>query len=293
LVTQKPAVHRAVQLPNTWRRTLAPSGAARYFTGAPNFDKLRGGLRGAEAMNAGLLLDPQRLLDTTAFAAPAYHAGISAGGVRDPLSRQEQLAGERPAVEAPEPIERRSQADLMENRLSALRKRVLNEGWAWFQRGEYKRARASFKNAEMLDRKDPEPRAGILFTHLSEAAFMQVVTSAARIMAWDARAPVFDADYRIAERYAPPDVEDPELRRDLGRERLKQHLEVFRRFYGDHKSQPGVQAAAAYLLWQTGGKDEAVLLARRLSQADPHGAYAQFALRMLEANERRVSAATN
>jgi hypothetical protein len=122
---------------------------------------------------------------------------------------------------------------------------------------------------------------------------MQVVTSAARIMAWDAKAPVFDADYGIVERYTPPDVEDAELRREVGRGQLKQHLEEFRTFYSDHQGEPGVQAAAAYLLWHTGGKDEAVLLARRLSQIDPHGAYAPFALRLLEANARRLAAAAN
>lgn len=289
LVSRNPAVARAVQLPTTWRRTLSPSGAARYFTAAPDFGQYFGGQPTPRALNAQLLLDPQRLLSTTAFAAPAYYAGISTGGIRDPLSRQEQIAAEEFSGTAPVGTERHSQAELMGSRLVALRKQGLNEAWDWFQKGEYARAHASFRTAEILDRQDPEPRVGIFFCHLSEQAFMQVLASTARIMAWDANTPVFDADYRLPERYAPPEEQDAGKRRELGEQRLETSLEGLKAFYLEHQGELGVQVAAAYALWHGGHKSEAALLARSVAQGDAQGPYGRFATKLIKAYEKQTA----
>ena len=286
LVATTSAQRRSTELRNLWHRGLSPFGAARYFQSPPNYRAIGApDATGYRALQARLLLSPHDLLRTTAFTAPAYNAGITLGRIHDPLSMRDNTSEVRISSDMVSPVKRHSQADLMESRLASMRKRILQEGWAWFQKADYQRAYASFKNAERLDRTDPEPRAGMFFCCLAGRKHLQTTQTASRIIAWDANAGIFEADYRLEELCAPPDEEDPKVRLEKGHERVVKNLNALLRFAGE-KPPPRRLAAVAYALWHSGYKSEAIRAARALQARAPGSAYDRFARRMIEASER-------
>jgi hypothetical protein len=179
----------------------------------------------------------------------------------------------------------RTQAELMTSRLTALQKQSVADGWTWFQKGEYLRARSCFENAEMLNRRDAEPRAGMFFCMVAERKYAQALHLVARIYRMDAGPQLFEADYRLLERYEPLDVEEPAGRRTLAKERLLADVRSFVKFSGENPSLM-ILAAEVFHLWHCGQRTEAVQAARILVDQDPTGPYGRLGASLLEADQK-------
>jgi hypothetical protein len=291
LLALTPAQSRAYRLERGWQRTLAPTGAGRYFADPPKLPGVGAGRVGGNP-SGRLLLSPHELARSMAFAAPATSMGIGVGGVRDPVSAQQ--VGETEAPYSLEPVPESgqfSQADLMASRLSAARERSLEDAWSWFQRGEYYRARSCFENAEMLDRTAAEPRAGVFFCLVAERKYMQALHAAGRIYRLNSGPDLFDVDYRLPERYEPLDIEDPVKRRAAGRTRMVQHLQGLINFAGTDPASVAL-AAEAFALWHSDHEQEALKAAQVLMERDPDGSYGKLGERVFEAAARRKQAAS-
>lgn len=293
LITRSPAFSRAKSVNRSWRNMLGSSGAARYFGAAPIYQA--GGMRragGSGALNGRLLLDPQEVLATTSFASAARTRGITSGGVRDILSLQDDSSSPRYSSLSRLIRDAPSQSSLMESRLSSMRIRYIAEGWDWFQRGEYQRARSSFKNAELLDRSPPEPRVGVFFCCVAEGKFYLTVHSMGRLMRWDGRrTEMFDTDYKLRLRSQPLDVPDARMREKVASARISRQINALMRFANDNQTEGIAYAALTFGLWHTGYFSEATQAAKTLQEMDPDGTYGQFGTNVLEALDRRMAAA--
>lgn len=280
-----PSIRRQVQ--TNWLRRLAPSGAARYFRRGFFQSHFSSPTPGARFTGQSLLLAPQKLLDETGFWAPAQYGGMARGGVRDRLSERDQTQSPRYAGPTAPPEERRSQADLMASRLGTMRKGLLDQAWAHFEDGAYLRARSAFQSAEMLDREDPEPRAGAFFCAVAEGKYAQAVHEIRRICGRDTDADLFGVNYRLRERY----VSEERLQQDL--RALLHAVEISRAkadvSTGGQKGAPAaVEAALGYAMWHGGGEAarlEARHSARILKDLDPDraGPFGRFGELLTEA----------
>lgn len=286
-----PAQSWANQRKNEWRHALAPSGAARYLRQPPDFRYFQDANAGPGGQQAHRLLNAAKLVETTAFVAPARLGGFSSGVIHDALSLADDTGQVRYSARPVVGPGKHTQAELMTSRLAALQKQSLADGWTWFQKGEYLRARSCFENAEMLKRRDAEPRAGVFFCMVAERKYMQALHLAARIYRLDAGPNLFGADYRLAERYEPLDVEDPEERRAIGKQRLLQDVRSFVKFSGENPSLV-ILAAQIFHLWHGDQRAEAVQAARILLKEDPTGPYGRLGAGVLEADRKRREAAS-
>ena len=124
LVGQSAARARASRLNSTWLQTLSQGGAARYFRGsAPDYRLANTESNYTGARTARMLLSPRELLRTTAFAAPAYGAGVTSAYLQDPFWAQEGAQEALFSAGRFSESSEYSHADLMESRLAAVQKR--------------------------------------------------------------------------------------------------------------------------------------------------------------------------
>ena len=289
LLISSPARTRANQREKQWRGNLAPSGAARYLRQPADFRYFQYTDAGPGARQAHSLLNAAELMETTAFVAPARLGGFSGAVLHDALSLEDDTGqvrySARPVIGPGE----HTQAELMTSRLTALQKQSVADGWTWFQKGEYLRARSCFENAEMLNRRDAEPRAGVFFCMIAEGKYVQALHVAARIYRLDGGSDLFDVDYRLLDRYEPLGVEDPEVRRTMAKEQLLADVRRFVAFSGEEFS-PTILAAQILHLWHGGQRTEAVQAARILLEQDPTGPYGRVGASLLKADQRRQEA---
>ena len=160
------------------------------------------------------------------------------------------------------------------------RERTLKEAWQWFKLDDFQRARAAFQNAEMLDRSDPEPRAGMFFCSVAEERYAQALQNFNRIMRWDMSGARnhFDMDLKLPERYSTI----WRMRSDVGK------LLTFDRL---QKQKSGLYGAVCYALWHAGKQGEAVRGAQNLVEGDPTGPGGGFGRIILKAAEKHGVAA--
>jgi hypothetical protein len=262
-----------------------PSGAARYFRQPPDFRYFQYTDAGPGARQAHSLLNAAELIESTAFVAPARLGGVRGGLAHGALSLEDDIEQVRYSAKPVIAPGEHTQAELMTSRLTALQKRSVADAWAWFQKGEYLRARSCFENAEMLNRRDAEPRAGMFFCMVAERKYAQALHLVARIYRMDAGPQLFEADYRLLERYEPLDVEEPAGRRTLAKERLLADVRSFVKFSGENPSLM-ILAAEVFHLWHCGQRTEAVQAARILVDQDPTGPYGRLGASLLEADQK-------
>ena len=265
------SIRRQVQ--TNWLRRLAPSGAARYFHRDFFQSHFSTPAPGATFTGQSLLLAPQKLLDETGFWAPAQYGSMAQGGVRDRLSERDRTQSPRYARPTL-PLEgRHSQADLMESRLGAMRKRLLDRAWAHFEEGAYLQARSAFRSAEMLDREDPEPRAGAFFCAVAERKYAQAVHEIGRICERDTDADLFGVDYRLPERYVSEERLHENLRHLLQAVQ-NSRAKAVDSAGGRKNTLAAAEAALGYAMWHSSGETarlEALHSARILKELDPNG----------------------
>lgn len=261
-----------------WRKRLATAGAARYMRQPPRFGL--GGSPRVDRAVSSVLLEPQTLLNTTAFLGPVSGLGLPSGGIRDGMSASDQ-AGARPYTLLSLSAERQySQSELMSSRLELLRERTLKEAWQWFKLEDFHQARAAFQSAEMLDRSDPETRAGIFFCSVAEERYSQALQNFNRIMRWDMRGArnSFDVDLRLAERYSS-------IRR------MRADVRKLTEYNRRQKERTSLYGALCYALWHSGSQSEAVRGAQNLVKTDPTGPAGRLGRVILEAAKKHGVAA--
>ena len=260
LVGQSAARARARRLNSTWLQTLSQGGAARYFRGsAPDYRLANTESNYAGARTARMLLSPRELLRTTAFAAPAHGAGVTSAYLQDPFWAQEGTQEALFSAGRFSESSEYSHADLMESRLAAVQKRLVKEGWQWYQRRDFQRAWASFSSADMLEGRDPEPRAGLFFCCLAEGKHYQAYRRMSDIFKRDADRNVFEDDYRLLERSEPPEEEDPARRGRIARGRLDAQLRQFMVFSQPRDGQsmsPAVLSTLTFAFWHYEGRQQ-------------------------------------
>ncbi|MCP4249658.1 MAG: hypothetical protein GY778_21670 [bacterium] len=276
-----------------WLRQLAPGGAARYFD-RRIYTPGRQQRRRMGPQPAGqLILQPELMLNAMGGLAPAFSGSFSSGGPRDRLSERDRVDQPRFSIDQPPPVERRSQADMLELRLDGMREEALENAWSYFRAGNFLRARAAFQNAEMLDRDDPEPRIGMFYSDISEQRYSQAAHGLIRIYRLDGDGDPFAVDYKLVERY------ESEQALRLGLQRLRQALR-FRRtalMGAAEASRPrggalleggdmlGMMAAASFAYWHSGLDDlqlEAIEYAERLQKLSRTNVHSQLARLLLQ-----------
>lgn len=313
-------IRRAVQV--DWLRRLAPGGAARYF--GRDFFQARFGPRsaGGRPIAQQMLLEPQRLLNELAFYRPAVRGSVSRGGVRDRLSRRDNAEQPRHTGEVSPAEARHTQADLMASRLDAMRGRLMDQAWSWFEAGEYQRARSAFQSAEMLDHDDPEPRAGALFCLITQGKYSEAAHEMGRIYRRDADRDLFAVDYRVRA-WDPTDTDEqgnairddrgwPSMKLDRDLRNLARHVEarlaaLQRRLAAlrrvpdaagsdnprqDREKVAALVAALSYALWHNDvglSRLEAQQFANRLKGLDPGGPFGGLGELMAQAERAETT----
>jgi hypothetical protein len=163
-----------------------------------------------------------------------------------------------------------------------MRERILKEAWQWFSKEDFPRARSAFQSAEMLDRSDPEPRAGMFFCSVAQERYAQAVHNFNRISSWDLsrQEDPFGVDFDLPARYSSARRMRSDIRKfvDFADPRRKRHT--------------GLYGALCYFLWQTENQGQAVRAAQNLVQTDPTGPAGNFGRMVLEAAERHGVVAT-
>jgi hypothetical protein len=252
-----------------WHRRIAPAGAARYFRDPPRYRPARPNLADPYG-NVNELLQAEDLLNTTAFLGPVYHLGLQRTGVQDGLSAREEPETMPYQARRGTANAIHSQADLMESRLKLERERVLREAWEWFGQKEYDRSRTAFESAEVLDRSDSEPRAGVFFCSIAEQRYIQAAYNFSRLVRWSGEGNLFRSDYRLADRYE-------------SLAQLRADIRAFAEFAASQGNHPDVLVQMCYLLWHTGNRSDAAAGARHLIQRDPTGPVGTLGRQLTEA----------
>lgn len=262
-----------------WRKRLARSGAARYMRQPPRYQSSVARL--VDPTVADLLLQPQALLQTTAFLGPMSGLGSPTGGIRDAVSAKDQAGVSPYTLQSLSPQKERTQSELMASRLELMRERILKEAWQWFKKEDFRRARSAFQSAEMLDRTDPEPRAGMFFCSVAQERYSQAMHNFNRIVGRDLRRQEdpFAADFELPVRYSSA-------------RRMRSDIRRFVDFTEARQDSTGLYGALCYFLWHTETRDQAVRAAQKLVQIDPTGSAGYFGRLVLEAAERHGVVAT-
>jgi len=297
LVYQDRLTRMQSRVNTVWQQRIAPAGASRYF----RQDYFRGRFgRGGQLgpmSRSYLLFAPQKLLAETSFIGPVYNEGMGLGGPRDALSLRENPLTPDFMPTTPATESRYSQADLMASRLEAKHRQRIKQAWDYFQEGSYQQARAAFASAEMLDRHDPEPRAGLFFCTFAQQQFYQAVHAAGRVFRHrDPDENPFLADYKLEQRYYQP--KDPRTGRETNR--LDDDLRRLVRFAEGRRQESeaaegqayaedpsarreelaGTAAAVGFAMWHGGDESdrrEALRYARMVDKIDPGGALSGIA----------------
>ncbi|MFQ5490614.1 MAG: hypothetical protein ACE5GE_07825 [Phycisphaerae bacterium] len=172
-----------------------------------------------------------------------------------------------------------------------MRKRYLAEAWDWFQRREYQRARSSFKNAELLDRTDLEPRVGIFFCCVAEQEYYLASYNMGRLLRWDGLSgEMFDTDFQIVKRLESLDEPDARQRARMAARHASEQMNAMMQFAAHNANQEIAFTALSFGLWHMGYFTEAAQAAKTLQELDPDSPYAQFGGKLMEALERRKAA---
>ncbi len=275
---------RARAVPKSWTQTLSTGGVSRYFGRSIIYSsaQMQMGLT-----NASLLLDPQALLASTAFSAPARVLGVSSGRPNDILSSKDDSDTPSYSVQSLTRAKGLSQSDMLESHLAVEHGRHLKQGWEWYSLGEYAKARSAFATAENLDRSDAESRAGSFFCAVAQERYTEAIFGMRKIMTWDGRRNLFKHDLKLLSLSMPKDEDlvDPER---IGKERLGRQIQRFVKFAapaGTASISPLGLASLAYALWHGGQQAEAVHAAQTLLEMDPGGSFSHLLDNMIAARE--------
>ena len=264
-----------------WHKRIAAGGAGRYLRTPPVY-RAGPGMQ-QDATVANVVLDPRSLLSTTSFFGPAHGLGLPTGGMRDAQALREatDVAPYTSFTMRPPSSrkERPTQSEMMFSQLADKRHRILKEAWGWFRSKDYGRAREAFRSAEMLDRSDPEPRAGQLFCSVAEGRYAQAIENFNRILARDMamESDPLDHDFNLAARYETV-------------RQMRQDTSKLLEYQGEHKKDLRLYGAVCYFLWQTGSHREAAQGAQNMIQADPTGPAGRFGKLVAEAAKRKRAA---
>ena len=266
-------IYNQQSVSTSWHKRLATGGAARYVRQPPRLGAAgAGGAPGVDRALSNLILQPQALLQTTAFLGPMSGLTLPIGGVRDAMSAIDQTTSAPYAMQSPSPETRHTQSELMASRLEVLRQRALKDAWKWFKADDFERARSAFESAEMLDRSDPEPRAGAFFCLVADRRYAQAQQNFNRIIRYDMgkdRNP-FKLDFGLAQRYSTP-------------RRMRLDVREFMDFNDAQENPVGLYGALCYLLWHADLREEALRGAQHLIQNDSGGQAGWFGRMILAA----------
>lgn len=231
------------------------------------------------------LARPNALLRGSSFTAPVRRLSLGTTAAtrmymptQAEMDRAVQEIQQSGALEQPDRY-----ADFMWGQIVAQRRRLLEDGWAYFKDRDYLRARSAFEGAEMIDSRAPAPRFGQIIVDVTVEHYRRAMTQLARSVNYDSK--------------RPPDVEglfeyNVSLRRAFGSEDdLRDVIFKLRRFAQQNLDIPPVQALYAYVLWYSRYHDamiEAASIAARLRRtvANPKSPWAHFDGMIQEARQK-------
>ncbi|MEE9294646.1 MAG: hypothetical protein V3W34_06775 [Phycisphaerae bacterium] len=128
-------------------------------------------------------------------------------------------------------------------------RQLVDDGWGYFQDGDYLRARSAFESAEIVDRHSPVPRFGQLIVDVAQSHYRRAITLLAKSISYDARRPpgiagLFEYDVSLQEIFGDE------------KKMLRSILQL-RQFAQENLDNPAVQALYCYVLWYSRIPDSA------------------------------------
>jgi hypothetical protein len=225
------------------------------------------------------------LAEQMSFTAPVDWSTVPNARMRDGLSSSVPI--DLPRYDG-QGVKHRTMSDVLASQRDSSKEESMTKAWEWFAKREFARARAGFRNAEIVDKADPETRVGQFFCSLADGKFSMAGHDVTRIIALDLEKDMFIRDFGIAERFAGMDKD--EETGGLAPVTLEGRIDEFSHVLQNSDFDNAMLAALTFAFWHSESsilRLEALQTAELLRRQDTAGEYGRVCDLLQQAYEQQ------